>query len=72
MTVEQRLPVFSPSQADELSRLQIEHRDLEARLGELNSHVYLTPEEQLERKRIQKLKLQKKDLMQRLQRVSVP
>ena len=49
--------------ADEgnVDQLRAEHLDLERKLEELNSHIYLTPEEQIERKRIQKLKLLKKD-----------
>lgn len=45
----------------EVERLVREHRDLKARLSELNSRLYLSPEEQVERKTIQKLKLAKKD-----------
>jgi uncharacterized protein len=36
---------------------------LESTLANIDSHVYLTPEEELERKRIQKLKLAAKDKM---------
>lgn len=49
-----------------IARLRAEHQQLEKRLDELNALVYLTPDEQFERKRIQKLKLQKKDLLQQL------
>lgn len=49
-----------------VDRLRTEHLDLERKLDELNSHIYLTPEEQVERKRIQKLKLLKKDQIQML------
>jgi hypothetical protein len=49
-----------------LERLKSEHQALEKRLSELNSHIYLTPEEQVEKKRIQKLKLAKKDQIQHL------
>jgi len=54
--------------ADKLERLRGEHRELEDRLQALDSNVYLTPEEQFERKRIQKLKLQKKDQIAHLTR----
>jgi uncharacterized protein YdcH (DUF465 family) len=47
--------------AEALVRLRAEHKDLETRLEELDGNVYLTPDEQFERKRIQKLKLKKKD-----------
>jgi hypothetical protein len=40
-----------------------EHRNLKALLIEFQSKVYLTPEEELEKKRLQKLKLAKKDKM---------
>ena len=57
---------------DRLSALEAEHRELEARLAALDRHVYLTPDEQLERKRIQKLKLQKKDEILRISSGSFP
>lgn len=63
------VPAVDPV-SDELSRLRAEHRELEARLEELDREVYLTPDEQFERKRIQKLKLQKKDRIHRLTRPS--
>jgi hypothetical protein len=49
-----------------LERLKAEHQALEKRLEELNGHIYLTPEEQVEKKRIQKLKLAAKDHIQAL------
>jgi hypothetical protein len=45
----------------EVERLHREHNELKARLSELNSRLYLSPEEEVERKTIQKLKLIKKD-----------
>ena len=45
----------------EAERLKREHNELKARLAELNSRLYLSPAEELERKTIQKLKLAKKD-----------
>lgn len=45
----------------EVQRLEREHNELKARLSELNSRLYLSPEEEIERKTIQKLKLLKKD-----------
>ncbi|MBE0603865.1 MAG: YdcH family protein [Deltaproteobacteria bacterium] len=38
-----------------------EHRLLDEKLKELDRKVYLLPEEELERKRLQKLKLARKD-----------
>lgn len=52
----------------EIERLHREHNELKARLSELNSRLYLSPEEEVERKTIQKLKLQKKDRLALLTR----
>ena len=60
VTAETTLPI-TPMDGAVLDQLRREHRELEERLSELNSHLYLTPDEQVEKKRIQKLKLQKKD-----------
>lgn len=46
---------------DEMVGLERQHAELEGRLDELDGHVYLTPDEQLERKQIQKMKLRLKD-----------
>ena len=45
----------------EAERLRREHNELKARLTELDSRLFLSPAEELERKTIQKLKLAKKD-----------
>jgi hypothetical protein len=45
----------------EAERLRREHSELKARLVELNSRLYLSPAEELEKKQLQKLKLAKKD-----------
>ena len=47
----------------ELRSLYSEHQTLKKKLDTLNHKHYLTPEEELERKRIQKLKLAGKDRM---------
>jgi uncharacterized protein len=47
-----------------------EHNELESTLASIDSHVYLTPEEEVERKRIQKLKLATKDKMMEMIRRS--
>ncbi len=45
----------------ELRRYYEEHVDLERRLGAFQQKHYLTPEEEMEKKRLQKLKLAGKD-----------
>jgi uncharacterized protein YdcH (DUF465 family) len=46
---------------EQLTRLKSEHARLEMRLQELERHLSLTPDEQLERAQIKKAKLQLKD-----------
>jgi uncharacterized protein YdcH (DUF465 family) len=45
----------------EVRELVEEHRVLDETLKELDKKVYLLPDEEIERKRLQKLKLAKKD-----------
>ena len=45
----------------EFQQLEQEHRSLDDKLMAYELHVYLTPEEELERRRLQKLKLAAKD-----------
>jgi hypothetical protein len=45
----------------EFKALVEEHRMLDEKLKELDRKVYLLPDEEVERKRLQKLKLAKKD-----------
>ena len=45
----------------QLRRYYEEHVDLERRLGAFQQKHYLTPEEEMEKKRLQKLKLAGKD-----------
>ncbi len=47
----------------EFKKLIDEHHSLDAQLEEIDRKVYLTPEEELERKKMQKQKLLKKDQM---------
>lgn len=56
-----------PDLEAEIARLRREHRELKARLSELNSRLRLSVEEQMERKTIQKLKLLKKDQLLQLE-----
>lgn len=48
---------------EEFRKLYEEHRHLDSLLDELNKKHYLTPEEEVEKKRMQKEKLYKKDKM---------
>ena len=50
-------------QNPELRVLYTEHLDLKKKLDTLNHKHYLTPEEEVEKKRLQKLKLAGKDRM---------
>ena len=61
MTFELHSDLEMPGLSDEAERLRREHSELQARLEELDNRLYLTPQEEFERKTIQKLKLQKKD-----------
>ncbi len=51
-----------------LSRLREEHARLELRLKELDHHLSLSPEEQVERANLKKAKLQLKDHILHYQR----
>ncbi len=51
---------------EEFRKLAEEHHSLEGLLAEIDKKVYLTPEEEVERKKIQKQKLLKKDRMAEL------
>ena len=48
--------------------LQAEHRPLDEKIGRFNQKPYLTPEEELEKKQYQKLKLKLKDEMAEIER----
>ena len=60
--------VETPPTVDEL---QMQHRDYERRLEELKQRPLLSPEEEIEEKRLKKLKLHLKDQIALLQRSSV-
>ncbi len=51
---------------EELRQLWREHQDLEKRLAELNGLAHPSPEEQVERKQVQKRKLAGKDRIVRI------
>lgn len=48
---------------EEFKKLHEEHHTLDGLLAEMDRKVYLTPEEEVERKKMQKKKLSKKDMM---------
>lgn len=51
---------------EELKTLYHDHQELKHQLEAFRNKVYLTPEEEIEKKRIQKLKLASKDRMMEL------
>jgi uncharacterized protein YdcH (DUF465 family) len=63
---EEEIAKILDSENEEFRRLREEHRALDEQLAKLDDRVYLTAEEELERKKIQKLKLAKKDRMAEL------
>ncbi len=60
---EQEIVELLKKENDEFRRLSEEHRSLDMVLAEIDSKRFLTQEEEIERKRIQKQKLMKKDQM---------
>ncbi len=63
---EQQIADVLGKENEEFRKLGEEHKNLEEILAEMNNKVYLTSEEEIEKKRIQKLKLVKKDRMAEL------
>jgi uncharacterized protein YdcH (DUF465 family) len=55
-------------ESTEFKKLDEEHKNLKQVLAEIDKKVYLNPDEEIERKKIQKLKLNKKDRMAELVR----
>lgn len=51
-------------------QLRTEHQSHEKRLEELNNKAWLTPDEELEAKRLKKLKLHLKDQMESLRKTA--
>ena len=62
----ERILVDSGSTAAQMMKLRKRHGELERRLAELDRHLSLTPEEQIERSRLKKEKLRMKDEITRL------
>ncbi len=48
---------------EEFRKVSEEHHTLDGVLAEMDKKVYLTPEEEIERKKLQKQKLLKKDML---------
>jgi len=67
----QKILVDRESAAVQMVRLRERHGELERRLAELERHLSLTPDEQIERSVLKKEKLRTKDLIQRLGAVRV-
>jgi uncharacterized protein YdcH (DUF465 family) len=65
---ENKIVEFLKNQNEEFRKLNEEHRSLDGLLSEIDNKRYLTAEEEVERKRIQKQKLLKKDRMAELVR----
>ncbi len=53
-------------ESEEFKKLDEEHRGLKSLLAEMDRKVYLSTDEEMERKKLQKLKLVKKDRMAEL------
>lgn len=51
---------------EEFKKLDEEHKSLKSLLAEMDRKVYLSADEEMERKKLQKLKLSKKDRMAEL------
>jgi uncharacterized protein YdcH (DUF465 family) len=51
------------TESSEFQHLEQEHRRIDKELMNFEIHVYLSPEEEFERRRLQKLKLAAKDKM---------
>jgi len=63
---EQEIVESLKKESEEFRKLTEEHHSLEGVLAEIDKKVYLSPEEEVERKKIQKQKLFKKDRMAEL------
>ena len=63
---EQEIAEILLKENEEYKKLGDEHKSLKEALAEIDKKVHLTAEEEVERKRIQKLKLVKKIEWQRL------
>lgn len=60
---EQEIIEYLKKENEEFKKLTQEHQSLKSILAETDKKIYLSPEEEVERKRVQKQKLFKKDRM---------
>lgn len=60
---EEEIAKLLKNENEEFRRLEEEHKRLDQTLAELDRKVHLTAEEEIERRNIQKMKLNKKDRM---------
>jgi len=68
----QKIRVDMGSDAVRMVQLRERHDELERRLAELERHLSLTPDEQIERSQLKKEKLRTKDELSRLGAVRAP
>ena len=68
----QKIRVDLGSESVRMVRLRERHDELEKRLSELERHLSLTPDEQVERSRLKKEKLLTKDELTRLGALRAP
>ncbi|HXJ21185.1 MAG TPA: YdcH family protein [Polyangia bacterium] len=68
----QKILVDQESATVQMVRLRERHGELERRLAELERHLSLTPDEQVERSVLKKEKLRTKDALQRLGAARAP
>jgi len=66
-----RADAVATAGVDRLAELRREHHRLESRLAELERHLSLTPDEQIERANLKKAKLLLKDDIAHLERRTV-
>ncbi len=63
---EQEIIEYLKKENEDFRKLLEEHHSLDSTLSELDKKVYLTSEEEIERKKLQKQKLARKDRMAEL------
>lgn len=66
MEVDQDLLERAKKENPEFKKLFDEHTALKSRVDDLNKKKFLNPEQEIEKKNIQKLKLRNKDLMNKI------